>query len=85
MLESIDNGLWAIKLYLMKKYGVSAAEMDMYPLEWYVRTGRASVDFIKKCFSCKPFMIARRLHDAPSCDEAIRRVKEYIYGDSEAY
>ena len=62
----------------MRKYGVDQASRDLYPIQWYVRTGRASMEFIKKLCNCKPFMIARLLHEDGSVDEQIKRVRDYV-------
>ena len=79
---STDVALWDIERYLMQKYGTDAAQSDMAPLRWYVETGRASVDFIRKLMIAKPFMVARKLHEGGSYDEALDRVKKLIkWGD----
>ena len=67
-----------IETYLMRKYGVDQASRDLYSIQWYVRTGRASMEFIKKLCACKPFMIARLLHEGGSVDEQISRVRAYV-------
>ena len=76
--KAIDCGLWAIERYLIQKYGCDTASRDMQPLRWYVDTGRASMLFLSRLFICKPFMIARLLHDGGSYDEAIMRVQNYM-------
>ena len=76
--QKADNYIWSVKLYLMKKYGCSQAERDIYPLSWYIGTGRASMNFLHKLASAKPFMIARKLHEGGSHDDAIKRVMQYI-------
>lgn len=75
---TIDVCLWGIERYLMSKYGISQAQRDMSPLLWYVNTGRASIDFIRKLMQAKPYMIGRKLHAGGSYDEAIKRVSSYI-------
>lgn len=77
---AIDTGLWHIQRYLIEKYGTAIAERDMYPLQWYVATGRASFDFLRRLFNAKPFMIARKLHQSGTCDDAIQRIKDYLEG-----
>jgi len=59
--EKIDNFLWNIEKYLMKKYGVDAARDLVYPLAWYIDTGRASCDFLHAMLQHKPYTIARVL------------------------
>ena len=76
--EKTENALWSIRKYLMHKHGCDMAEYDIQALEWYIDTGRASVDFLKAFHSAKPFMIGRLLHKGGSYDEIISRVKKYI-------
>lgn len=75
---SIETGLWAIQRYGMQHYGVDEAAQDIAPLSWYISTGRASVEFIRMVLTAKPFMVARKLHEGGSYDEAIQRVMDYI-------
>lgn len=77
---SIDTCLWAIEMYLMRKYGVDTARRDMEPLKWYVNTGRGSVDDIRRILSARPYVIGRLLHQGGSYDEAIARVLAYKKG-----
>ena len=76
--RSIECCLWSIKRYNMQKYGVDAADRDNAPLEWYIATGRASTEFIRKLMYAKPFMIARKLHMGGSYTDALQRIKAYI-------
>ena len=75
---SIECALWNVEKDLLWKYGTQQAKQDMAPLEWYISTGRASVDFIRHLIYAKPFMVARKLHNGGSYDEVIERVKQYI-------
>jgi len=77
-LDTYEKFIIKIETYLMRKYGVDQASRDLYPIQWYVRTGRASMEFIKKLCNCKPFMIARLLHEDGSVDEQIKRVRDYV-------
>ena len=79
---AIETGLWHIERHLMQRYGIDTARQDMYPLSWYVNTGRASTGWIRQLLSCKPFMIARKLHQGGSIDEVIERVKDYVSKNS---
>lgn len=72
-----------VESYAMRKYGVDQAYRDLDPLRWYVETGRASMEFIKKLCNCKPFMIARLLHEGGSIEEQINRVRAYVVERSE--
>ena len=76
--QKTDSYIWAVKLYLMKRYGCDQAEKDVYPLAWYVNTGRASNSFLHNLSDAKPYMIARKLHLGGSIQEAIDRVIQYI-------
>jgi hypothetical protein len=75
---AVDNKLWEIEKVLMNKYGCDAAAREGAPLRWYIETGRASLDFLHALLEAKPFMIARKLHEGGSYDEAIARVRKYI-------
>ena len=71
----IEAFLWSIEYYLMKKYGSSVAEREMYPLKWYIITGRAPAVFLINLLMAKPYVIARVLHKGGTDEEVIRRVK----------
>ena len=74
----IDATLWEITVALMKRHGTDAAFREIAPLNWYIGTGRASTEFLKRLAAAKPFMIARKLHAGGSDDEIIRRVETYL-------
>lgn len=74
----IDNYIWKVQLYLMKKYGCDEAERDMDPLKWYIRSGRATITELYSLLEAKPFMVGRLLHEGGSWQEAIDRVLIYI-------
>ena len=73
-----DNALWTIERCLMLKYGTLQAQKDMDPLRWYIFTGRCSISFLRAVINAKPFMIARKLHEGGSTEEAIDRVRRYL-------
>ena len=75
---NIDNFLWDVKSSLMKKYGVDAAERMIDPLVWYVSTGRASSEFLRKLINTKPYVIARKLVENSSVDDTLQRIKTYL-------
>ena len=79
----IECGIWHIKRHLMFKFGERTADIDIAPLAWYINTGRAPLDFIRLVLEAKPFMIARKLHEGGSYEEAIQRVKKYLNWDEE--
>lgn len=74
----IENLLFFIEMYLSRRYGYRQAQVDLYPLTWYISTGRASRDFLGKLIEAKPYMIGRKLHQGGSYEEAIDRVCDYI-------
>jgi len=76
---AIDSAVWNIKAILMRKYGSAAADRDIAPLAWYITTGRASTGFLHLLLEAKPFMIARKLHQAGSYDDAIKAICNYIH------
>ena len=77
-MNTIEDGLYEIQHYLIKKHGTDVARRDLDPLEWYINTGRASTDFLRGLFSVKPFMIGRILHKSRTYEEAIENMKDYI-------
>lgn len=76
----IEDYLWKVRYYLMRNYGTQNAEFMMYPVNWYIRSGRASLDFLKLMMRKRPYLIGRVLHDAESCtvDETMERLCKYI-------
>ena len=74
----IDMFLWNVRHYLERKYGSRESERMSDPLFWYVRTNRASLDFLGELIQKKPYLIGRVLAKGGSYDEAIQRVKNYI-------
>lgn len=78
MITKLDDFMWQVELYLMKRYGVDEAKRTMYPLIWYIHTGRASTQFLKALISSKPYMIGRMLHQEGSIDETVNRIKAYL-------
>ena len=79
--SEINEYLWQVKYYLMKHYGVDQAVLEAYPLRWYVYTGRASAEFLRKMLAVKPFVIARILHkgfSSGSDDETLGKIKARV-------
>ena len=74
----IESSLWAIERHLMGKYGCDTAASDMEPLKWYISTGRASGYFLHNLLFCRPYMIARKLHEGGSYDQVLERIKQYM-------
>ena len=75
---NIDKYLWEVKRSLMNKYGVDASDRMMDPLVWYIQTGRASTDFLRKLLNKKPYVIARKLVENSSVDDTLQRIKTYL-------
>lgn len=71
---TIDTCLWHIQREDMNRHGATAAERDMYPLVWYINTGRASLEFLRCLVAARPVLIARDLHKGGSTDEILDRV-----------
>lgn len=74
----IDATLWEITVALMRRYGSDVAFREIAPLNWYVGTGRASTEFLRRLAAAKPFMIARKLHVGGADDEIIRGIETYL-------
>ena len=76
--NTIDEYLWKVERYLMKKYGVDQASRDADPLKWYIRTGRACPAWIRQLMEKIPYNVAKILHKGGSYEDAIERVHNYI-------
>ena len=76
----IDEYIWEVELYLMKRYGTMATARLIYPLAWYIRTGRASADFEKRLMTIKPYVIGRLLAkgDGMTHDEMVSLIKRKV-------
>lgn len=84
--ENVDKAMWRIQTDLMRRYGLSydRAAQIMGPLHWWVRTGRASTDFLHGLIVAKPFIISRRLMSGGSDEEIISKIKKAIgYKDTD--
>ncbi len=75
----IDSTLWAIERSMLKT-GRTLDDTDrlMYPLNWYIATGRAPTRWILCLCNCKPHIIGNMLAKGGSDDEVIGRLKAYI-------
>lgn len=83
MYQKVDDKLWQVQMYLAKSMSFDEAERTVYPLRWYVNTGRASVPFLKALLSAKTYMVARKLSVGGSVDECIARVRKHLVIESE--
>lgn len=79
---TIDEYLWKVKVYLMKKHGTDQAMRDVYPLLWYVATGRASAAWLRMLMAKTPYNVAKLLHKGGSVDEVMERLHCYIGWDT---
>lgn len=74
----LDEKMHNIRMYLWEKYGSLQGDNYFYPLEWYVNTGRASTEFIRKLIDSKHFVIGRILAKGGSYDEAVLNLKHKL-------
>ena len=74
----IDTYLWGVRRYVRNKLGIDAGDRAMYPLMWYINTGRASTDFLKRLLNTKEFVIGRILIGGGNYDEVIRKIKSKL-------
>lgn len=76
---TIDSYLWSVRTWLWKKCGsVDDGNRAVYPLVWYIDTGRASGEFLRLLLSHKPYVVGQSLMGGGSDEEAISRVKSRI-------
>lgn len=75
---AIDDHVWSITRYLWERYGVDAGNRMIFPLNWYISTGRASVEFLHKFVAAKPFVIGRILAAGGSDESIIRAIRDRI-------
>ena len=75
---TIDEYITKAEIYLMRKYGVDRAEIDIYPLKWYIFTGRASAAWTRTLLETIPYNAAKILHKGGSVEEVICRINNYI-------
>lgn len=79
---AVEQRLWEIaRINAVKLSSWDEANRLNAPLEWYVWTGRAPLDFLRLLMAAKPFMIARKLRMGGSYDEIVERVKKYLKFD----
>lgn len=76
--------LQSIWMYLTKHHTIREADAILYPLQWYILTGRAGYDFRQAFHAAKPFMVARRLEKASTDEEAINNLYLLFFGTDNA-
>lgn len=78
----IDNVLLEIRKRIQAKTGdLMQTDKALYPLDWYISTGRAPTDFprlLVNCSSRQFTTIANRLIKAGTVEDAINSVCAYI-------
>ena len=76
---AIEKKMNEIRMELWKKAGSSVrGDNLMYPLIYYVNTGRASAEFLKRLINAKTSMIVRKLQSGGSDQEIMKRIKKYL-------
>lgn len=79
----IDKYLWDVQDKIMKKHGFSFDQSYnvLYPLSYYINTGRASAEFLHNVQFVKPFVMARLLakkYEHGTVDECIAAFKKKV-------
>ena len=79
----IDKYLWDVQNRIMKKHGYSFDQSYnvLYPLSYYINTGRASAEFLHNVQFVKPFVMARLLvkkYEHGTVDECIAAFKKKV-------
>lgn len=80
---AIDKYLWDVQDRIMKKHGYSFDQSYnvLYPLSYYINTGRASAEFLHNVQFVKPFVMARLLvkkYEHGTVDECIAAFKKKV-------
>lgn len=75
--------IYEVQKCIMYKHGKSIDESlnIVYPLSWYVNTGRASAQFIKAMYNVKPYVMARLLvkyYYTGSHDKVVAAIKKKV-------
>lgn len=78
-MTKAERILLKIELKLMARYGVDESYRILDPLKWYINTGRASVDFIRRLGAEEPETIAHLLEQGGSVEDAVNRIKAHLY------
>lgn len=79
----IDKYLWDVQDRIMKKHGYNFDQSYnvLYPLSYYINTGRASAEFLHNVQFVKPFVMARLLvkkYEHGTVDECIAAFKKKV-------
>ena len=79
----IDKYLWNVQENIIKKHGYSFDQSYnvLYPLSYYINTGRASAEFLHNVQYVKPYVMARILvkgYEHGTVDECIAAFKKKV-------
>lgn len=82
---AINKYLWDVQDNIMKKHGYSFDQSYnvLYPLSYYINTGRASAEFLHNVQHVKPYVMARVLtkgYEHGTVDECIAAFKKKVEG-----
>ena len=78
--NKIEDILWRIRRIAIMSEDPKRAESAVDDIERYVRTGRASSDFIKALGRCRPSVLIRKITPVWSCsDDVIRVTKQHLH------
>ncbi len=81
--DGIDNYLWDVRMETRRVLGVDRGDAVCYPLVYYINTGRASCEFLRKLIAVSPTRIARLLMGGGSDAYIMSRIKSAMkYRDS---
>ena len=72
LVRAYEKKLW-------KKHGITEGSNLLYPLVWYINTGRASADYINRLDRADYKQIMAILEAGGSIEEVCSRLKEYLY------
>ena len=80
MMLKVEDYIFQVWQYIAKREGTMMADKLISPIAWYINTGRASTDFIRKLLETKYFVIARLLmkYGITADDTVIHEVKHKI-------
>ena len=84
----VDNYIWKVQQKIIEKHGYTYDQSYnvVYPLSYYVNTGRASAEFLRNMQYVKPYVIARILvkgFEHGTVDECIAAFKKKVAGTME--
>lgn len=74
--SGISEYIEDLRLYIASKECFNTADRMIYPLVYYVNTGRASTDFLKQLLNTKFYLIYATLRKEKSTDEIIKLLKK---------